>query len=68
MLFGIWMRRKAYRLSAIVLLMVTVLKVLVRDTAEVATPFRILSCLVLGAMLVAVSFLYHRFSARLTGK
>jgi uncharacterized membrane protein len=42
------------------------LKVLVFDTAEVSTPYRILSCLVLGAILVAVSFLYHRFSERLT--
>ena len=56
MLIGVWMRRKAYRLSAIVLLIVTVLKVLAYDTAEVSTPYRILSCLVLGAMLVAVSF------------
>jgi uncharacterized membrane protein len=68
MLVGVWTRRKAYRLSAIVLLIVTVLKVLAYDTAEVSTPYRILSCLVLGAMLVAVSFLYYRFSERLTGK
>ena len=68
MLIGVWMRRKAYRLSAIVLLIVTVLKVLAYDTAEVSTPYRIVSCLVLGAMLVAVSFLYYRFSERLVGK
>jgi uncharacterized membrane protein len=68
MLVGVWTRRKAYRLSAIVLLIVTVLKVLAYDTAEVSTPYRILSCLVLGAMLVTVSFLYYRFSERLTGK
>jgi len=68
MLIGVWMRRKAYRLSAIVLLIVTVLKVLAYDTAEVSTPYRILSCLVLGAMLVVVSFLYYRFSERLAGK
>ena len=68
MLIGVWMRRKAYRVSAIVLLFVTVLKVLAFDTAEVSTPYRILSCLVLGAMLVAVSFLYYRFSERLAGK
>ena len=68
MLIGVWMRRKAYRLSAIGLLIVTVLKVLAYDTAEVSTPYRILSCLVLGAMLVAISFLYYRFSERLVGK
>jgi uncharacterized membrane protein len=68
MLLGVWRRRKAYRVSAIVLLIITVLKVLAYDTAEVSTPYRIISCLVLGAMLVAVSFLYYRFSERLVGK
>ena len=67
-LLGVWMRRKIYRVSAISLLIVTVLKVLVYDTAEVSTPYRILSCLVLGAILVAVSFLYYRFGERLAGK
>ncbi len=68
MLVGVWKRRKVYRISAIGLLVITVLKVLAFDTAEVSTPYRILSCLVLGAILVAVSFLYYRFSERLFGK
>jgi uncharacterized membrane protein len=68
MLVGVWKRRKVYRISAIGLLIITVLKVLAFDTAEVSTPYRILSCLVLGAILVAVSFLYYRFSERLGGK
>jgi uncharacterized membrane protein len=68
MLVGVWIRRKVYRVSAIGLLILTVLKVLAFDTAEVSTPYRILSCLVLGAVLMAVSFLYYRFSERLSGK
>jgi uncharacterized membrane protein len=64
-LLGVWMRRKIYRISAIGLLIATVLKVLVFDTAEVSTPYRILSCLVLGIILMVVSFLYYRFSERL---
>jgi uncharacterized membrane protein len=67
-LVGVWRRRKVYRVSAISLLIVTVLKVLAYDTAEVSTPYRILSCLVLGAILVAVSFLYYRFGERLAGR
>ncbi|MBV8140695.1 MAG: DUF2339 domain-containing protein, partial [Verrucomicrobia bacterium] len=43
----------------------TVIKVLALDTAEVSTPYRILSCLVVGAILLAVSFFYYRFSERL---
>jgi uncharacterized membrane protein len=68
MIIGVWFRRKAYRLAAIVLLFATVLKVLAYDTAEVSTPYRILSCMVLGAILVVVSFLYYRFSERVSGK
>jgi uncharacterized membrane protein len=68
MTVGVWFRRKAYRLSAIVLLFATVLKVFAYDTAEVSTPYRILSCMVLGAILVVVSFLYYRFGERLARK
>ena len=68
MTIGVCFRRKAYRLSAIVLLFATVLKVFAYDTAEVSTPYRILSCMVLGAILVVVSFLYYRFGERLAGK
>ncbi|MBV9642801.1 MAG: DUF2339 domain-containing protein [Verrucomicrobia bacterium] len=68
MLVGVWTRRKVYRVSAIGLLILTVLKVLALDTAEVSTPYRILSCLVVGVILLAVSFLYYRFSERLSGK
>jgi uncharacterized membrane protein len=68
MFVGVWMRRKVYRSAAIGLLFVTLMKVLVFDTAQVSTPYRILSCIVLGTVMVAVSFVYHRFSARLTGK
>jgi uncharacterized membrane protein len=68
MFVGVWMRRKIYRGAAIGLLFLTLLKVLVLDTAQVSTPYRILSCIILGTVMVAVSFVYHRFSARLTGK
>jgi uncharacterized membrane protein len=67
MFIGVWFRRKSYRFAAIVLLFATVLKVLAYDTAEVSTPYRILSCMVLGAILVIVSFLYYRFSERVIG-
>jgi len=68
MTVGVWFRRKAYRLSAIVLLFATVLKVFAYDTADVSTPYRILSCMVLGAILIVVSFLYYRFGEHLAGK
>ena len=67
MVVGISMRRSVYRASAIGLLFITFIKVLVSDTAEVSTPYRIFSCAILGVVLLAVSFAYHRYSARLTG-
>jgi len=66
--FGLWKKRKAYRVSAIVLLFLTVAKVLVFDTAQVTAPYRILSCVVLGAVLICLSSLYYRFSDRELGR
>ena len=60
----IWNRR-FYRIAAIVLLFITVGKVLVFDTAEVAAPYRILSCAVVGGVLIGLSALYYRLSPRL---
>ena len=57
--------RRFYRLSGIVLLFITVAKVLLLDTAEVAAPYRILSCAVLGGVLIAFSALYYRLAPRL---
>jgi uncharacterized membrane protein len=65
LVIGFLWRRKFYRVSAIILLFITISKVLILDTAEVSTPYRILSCTVLGAILVALSALYHRFASRL---
>jgi uncharacterized membrane protein len=62
---GFLCKRKFYRMCAIVLLFITVAKVLLFDTAEVSAPYRILSCAVLGGILVALSALYYRFAARL---
>jgi uncharacterized membrane protein len=65
LVIGFLWKRKFYRVSAIILLFITISKVLILDTAEVSTPYRILSCTVLGAILVALSALYYRFAARL---
>ena len=62
---GFLWNRKFYRMCAIALLFITIGKVLIFDTAEVSAPYRILSCAVLGCILVALSALYYRFAARL---
>src|ERR1700737_2825855 len=65
LVIGFLWKRKFYRICAIVLLFVTIGKVLLFDTAEVSAPYRILSCAVLGGILVALSALYYRFATRL---
>ncbi len=65
MVLGFVRDRAVLRRCAIGLFAVTVLKVFVRDMARVETPYRILSFLVVGLMLVAASYLYHRFAARI---
>jgi len=66
-LMGLGFARNAVTLRrcAIGLFAVTILKVFIRDMASVSTPYRILSFLVVGLLLVAVSYLYHRFAARI---
>jgi uncharacterized membrane protein len=65
LVIGFLWNRKFYRMCAIVLLFITIGKVLLFDTAEVSAPYRILSCAVLGCILVALSALYYRFATRL---
>lgn len=65
MVLGFLHDRTVLRRCAIGLFAATVLKVFIRDMANVETPFRILSFLVVGLLLVAASYLYHRFAARI---
>lgn len=56
---------KALRVAALCLFAATVLKVVLVDMAQVSTPYRIISFIVLGVVLVATSFLYHRFKSHI---
>ena len=65
MILGFARNKALLRRCSIVLFAATIIKVFVRDTANVDTPYRILSFLVLGLMLVGESYLYHRFTGRI---
>ncbi len=65
MIFGFVRNRALLRRCSIVLFAATIIKVFVRDMANVDTPYRILSFFVLGLMLVGASYLYHRFKGRI---
>jgi uncharacterized membrane protein len=51
----------ALRQTALGLFAVTVVKVFFWDMGNVSTPFRIISFIVLGLMLIGASYLYHRY-------
>ncbi|HQF87109.1 MAG TPA: DUF2339 domain-containing protein [Acidobacteriota bacterium] len=67
MLLGFRWNRPSLRRLSLALFSLTILKVLIWDMAEVKTPYRIISCFVLGLLLVGVSYLYHRYKEVLLG-
>jgi uncharacterized membrane protein len=60
MLVGFWKRSAFLRWQAIVLLALTVLKVFLVDIGTLERGYRIAAFIVLGAILLAVSFFYQR--------
>lgn len=56
-----FVKRTAFlRWQALVLLAVTIVKVFVYDTSQLETPYRVLSFIALGVILLAVSFAYQK--------
>ncbi|HTU45251.1 MAG TPA: DUF2339 domain-containing protein [Bryobacteraceae bacterium] len=58
---ALWMKERSYRLSALSLLLLCVLKIVVRDVWGLAPRDRYLTFIVLGLALLAVSYLYTRY-------
>jgi uncharacterized membrane protein len=64
---GFWRRSAFLRWQGLVLLAVSVGKVFLVDMSELSQGYRILSFLGLGALLLAVSFVYQRDWLNLRG-
>jgi uncharacterized membrane protein len=60
MVVGFWRKSAFVRWQALILLALTTVKVFVYDTSELDRIYRILSFVVLGVLLLAVSFAYQR--------
>jgi uncharacterized membrane protein len=60
MVVGFWKRSAFVRWQALILIAVTTVKVFTYDVSELERGYRILSFIVLGALLLAVSFVYQR--------
>ncbi|MCF7975719.1 MAG: DUF2339 domain-containing protein [Phycisphaerae bacterium] len=65
LVFGFAKRVRVARLSALALYGVTALKLVFVDLAGVQEVFRIISFLVLGLLIIAASYLYHRAEKQL---
>jgi uncharacterized membrane protein len=66
-ILGFSRRSAGLRRAGIALFAATLIKVFAVDMAEAGTPFRIISFIVLGLVLIGASFLYHRFKERILG-
>jgi uncharacterized membrane protein len=66
MVVGFWRRSAFVRWQALVLIAFTVGKVFLYDVSELDRGYRIVSFIVLGALLLAISFVYQRDWLRLS--
>ena len=64
---GITRKFRAIRIMALVVFIITIVKVFVFDTFEIAQIWRIMSFIGLGVVLVITSFLYQKHKDRIIG-
>ncbi len=68
MIYGFRHGLSSLRITSLVLFAITLVKVGFVDTAQFATPYRIISFIVLGLVLTGCSFLYYQFGNSLEQK
>ena len=67
MIVGFWRRSSFVRWQALLLIAVTIIKVFVYDVSQLDKGYRILSFIVLGVLLLTISFVYQRDWLQLSG-
>jgi uncharacterized membrane protein len=68
MFIGFWRRAQRLRWQALALIAIAVVKVFVYDTSQLQRIYRILSFIMLGVLLLGISFAYQRNWLKLTLK
>lgn len=68
MMFGFGRRSAFVRWQALVLIAVTIGKVFIFDASALQQGYRILSFIALGAVLMVISYIYHRDWLKLSGR
>ncbi|HHY26289.1 MAG TPA: DUF2339 domain-containing protein [Desulfitobacterium dehalogenans] len=64
---GFWRRLKGIRWFGLGFLGIVILKVFLYDLSNLSTPYRILSFMGLGIILLAISWIYHRYKNLIVG-
>ncbi len=67
MTVGFWRRSSFVRWQALVLIAATIAKVFIYDVSQLDRGYRIVSFIVLGVLLLAISFVYQRDWLQLSG-
>lgn len=65
---GFWRGMKGIRWFGLGFLGVVIFKVFLYDLSNLSTPYRILSFMGLGIILLAVSWIYHRYKTQIKGE
>jgi len=65
LVIGFWRRFQALRFAALGLFGITALKLVLVDIAGVKQLYRVVSFLVLGVLMIAAAYLYHRLEERI---
>ncbi|WP_127126475.1 DUF2339 domain-containing protein [Pseudoflavitalea rhizosphaerae] len=66
--YGIWKKHRGIRFSAMIMLVITLLKVTILDLSHANTLTRTISYIALGGILLLISYLYNRYKEVLFGK
>lgn len=64
---GIFKKNKTLRISAISLFGITILKLLIVDTWNLSTGYKVIAYMLLGVILLLVAFLYQKFKVLIFG-
>jgi hypothetical protein len=65
LLIGFWRQGRQLRYQGLALIMLTIIKVFFYDTRELSTIYRTISFMVLGVILLALSFLYNKYKDKI---
>jgi uncharacterized membrane protein len=65
---GVWLRDKTWRLAALGLMALTLLKLLVLDSQRFSAGQKVAAYLALGLLLLVVSFFYQKFRQKWFGE